>query len=194
MVINIFGNTIIDNGNYGILLYFSHYNTISGNNLTANEFGIYLYGSTYNNISSNFIINNNGVGLWFFGSSHNNMVRNNITDNQRSMCFEMQAFNNTIYHNNIVNNALQVLTDADSVNMWNNGSEGNYWSSYNGTDYDGDGIGDTRYIIDYNNQDNYPLIPEFPSWTLMLVALAFVAVAGAIYKKRLTQKPLIDSS
>jgi parallel beta-helix repeat protein len=164
---NLLGNTITNNGNYGVLLYFSSYNTIYGNNLTANELGIYFYGSSYNNVSSNSVINNSGVGFWFFGSSHNKIIRNNITDNQRSMYFEMQAFDNTIYHNNVVNNALQVFADTDSVNVWDNGVEGNYWSRYNGTDGDGNGIGDTPYILDENNQDNYPLmelytIPENP--------------------------------
>jgi len=189
---NIFGNTITNNGNHGVLLYFSDDNTIFGNNLTANEFGIYLYGSSYNNLSSNSIINNIGVGLWFFGSSHNKIIGNNITDNQRSIYFEMQAFNNTIYHNNVVNNALQVFADTDSVNSWDNGVEGNYWSNYNGTDNDGDGIGDTLYVIDENNQDYYPLmtefiIPEFPSWIVLpLFWIAMLVVT--VYKRKLTIK------
>jgi len=60
----------------------------------------------------------------------------------------------------------------DSRNIWDNGypSGGNYWSNYNGTDlYSGpcqnvtgsDGIGDTPYVIDANNQDNYPLMKPY---------------------------------
>jgi len=56
-----------------------------------------------------------------------------------------------------------------SNNTWDNGypSGGNYWSNYTDADlYSGpyqnetgsDGIGDTPYVIDAENQDNYPLM------------------------------------
>jgi RHS repeat-associated protein len=35
---------------------------------------------------------------------------------------------------------------------------GNYWSDYDGVDGDGDGLGDTPYIIDADNQDEHPLV------------------------------------
>jgi len=51
---------------------------------------------------------------------------------------------------------------SDSINTtWDNGCEGNYWSIYNETDLNRDGIGDTPYIIDGNNQDNYPLMNPY---------------------------------
>ncbi len=68
---------------------------------------------------------------------------------------------------------------------------GNYWNDYNGTDNDDNGIGDTPYIIDEDNQDIYPLmepvtIPEFPSW--IILPLLMTATLGIIIcKKRLNQ-------
>jgi hypothetical protein len=47
-----------------------------------------------------------------------------------------------------------------------NGIGGNYWSGYNGTDSDQDGIGDTPYIIDENNTDHYPLMGHFQNFNV----------------------------
>ena len=48
---------------------------------------------------------------------------------------------------------------------------GNHWSDYFSMDVDGDGIGDTPYVIDENNQDNYPLLHPWgtPEVTLLNV-------------------------
>jgi hypothetical protein len=100
-------------------------------------------------------------------------------------------------------------------NTWDAGSTigGNFWSNYKGTDADGDGMGDTPYIIDALNQDNYPAIlpfeipssAQYPSPTLtpseetnstfdpfpitiFIVSVITVAVVGlgllAYFKKR----------
>jgi hypothetical protein len=65
---------------------------------------------------------------------------------------------NRFYHNDF-SNTVQVQTDGLD-NSWDNGypSGGNYWSDYSGSDANGDGIGDTPYIIKGNVSDHYPLM------------------------------------
>jgi parallel beta-helix repeat protein len=188
----IIGNTITDIGHEtaanGIWVSFgASNNTISGNNITNNYVGIFVYMGGGNIISENYITAN-GLGVWISGPS-NRIIRNDIINNGVGVLVDIGV--NSIYHNNFVNNTVQAdIGDASSaVNIWDDGypSGGNYWSNYNGTDNDGDGIGETPYAIDENNQDNYPLvnptiIPEFPSWTPLLLALTMLTVAVGIYR------------
>jgi hypothetical protein len=50
---------------------------------------------------------------------------------------------------------------AGTIDFWDNGFDGNYRSNYNDVDSDKDGIGDTPFVIDPNNQDNYPLMNPY---------------------------------
>jgi len=127
-------NIISSNNNDGIFLCLSS-DLVSGNTITNNDDGIDLFMSSDNVISGNIIYsNNNGIRI----------------DSTRG--------DNVIYHNNF-NNINQVK--SESTNFWDYDSEGNYWSDYTGTDDDQDGIGETPYIINENNKDNYPLTGMF---------------------------------
>jgi parallel beta-helix repeat protein len=111
-------------------------------------------------------------------SNNNTITANNLILNDQGLSLD-NSNSNVIYHNNFINNRRQVydwswdFPGKPSINTWDDGypSGGNYWSDYNGTDfYSGpyqnetgsDGIGDTPYVIDENNQDNYPLMKP---WT-----------------------------
>jgi hypothetical protein len=67
--------------------------------------------------------------------------------------------NNTFFCNNFIDDAQNVkFVSFSAHNNWDNGTVGNYWSAYRGNDTNQDGIGDSPYAINANNQDNYPLM------------------------------------
>ena len=93
-------------------------------------------------------------------------------------------------HSIILGNTINSGTGIELTYCSNNTVEGNYWGDYAGVDNDGDGIGDTSYIIDENNQDNHPLIEqvvisEFPSWIILPLFLAATTFALAVRKRGL---------
>jgi parallel beta-helix repeat protein len=156
--ITIFGNNLQDNGNDGIRLYSASNNLISGNSITSNTY----MGS---------------VNLWN-NSNNNTIYGNKMWDNSVSLIIH-NSKDNLIYHNNIFERYPPSL--RNSSNIWDNGypSGGNYWGDYTGTDKDSDGIGDTPYILNDNNNDNYPLMAPFnissvtlelPEWAYQLPA------------------------
>jgi hypothetical protein len=56
------------------------------------------------------------------------------------------------------NNFFKKYEGTGSSNFWDNGSIGNYWVDYKGVDDNGDGIGDTPYVISSEAQDRFPLM------------------------------------
>jgi parallel beta-helix repeat protein len=194
------GNTVANNfvfkGGIGIFLHSSFQNEVIGNSVTDASSGITLEFSNENIIDGNIIFGGS-MGIRFDGSNENTVRKNVMKDCELvALAFWRNASQNLFYLNSLINNTRNVQEprpefQAFPINIWDNGTVGNYWSDYNGTDSDGDGIGDTPYVIDENNQDNYPLtephaIPEFPSWIIMPLFL-IVAVVAVIFKKRLTQ-------
>ena len=149
----------------------SNYNSIYGNNITANHaYGVDILSSSNNTIYGNNLTNN-GIGIRLEFSNSNSIYGNNITANKWYGVDILSSSNNIIYHNNFANNTNQVYAE-DYVNVWTYSylSGGNYWSDYNGIDlYSGpyqnetgsDGLGDTPYVINAKNTDNYPLIQSY---------------------------------
>ena len=72
------------------------------------------------------------------------------------------------YHNNFIDAWTAKYTNEgvdpnfidniNGTNKWDSTNGGNYWSDYNGQDVNHDGMGDTPYIVNGFNQDNYPLM------------------------------------
>jgi parallel beta-helix repeat protein len=175
------GNNITNNG-YGVWLFLCGNGIISGNNITNNSRGIYC--DTYvNNIISENNISNNYLGMYFEILEYSIISGNNILNNDYGMILSGCEYND-ICHNNFINNTDQVGPYAsEPTNIWDGGypSGGNYWSDYNGTDANTDGIGDTPYVIDENNQDRYPLMAPFGSDVALINIIPSKTVVGQGY-------------
>jgi parallel beta-helix repeat protein len=168
----IHNNKVIFCHYYGIIIhYFSNNNTISNNNSTNNNWGITIhmnYGDG-NIVNNNTVLDNNENGIVLYTSQGNIVSSNLVSHNGYGVPYQgygvrvQYSEGDKIYHNNIIDNSFQNKPFIlDSLNtIWDNGFEGNYWSDYNGTDSNGDGIGDTPYIIDSNNTDHYPLMNPY---------------------------------
>jgi parallel beta-helix repeat protein len=168
----------------GISLSYASNNLIVNNTVTGFESiqalngvlfaGIYVEGGTSNTITQNNLMYNLN-GMEFINTSYNLIVQNNITSNPiwnfhgpfSTGIYFVGASNNTIYHNNFVNSTYQAKV-PDSINAWDDGYLGNYWSDYK-TEYPsavqmGDsGISNMPYSIDAQNIDRYPLMQPFNS-------------------------------
>ena len=175
-------NTLIENNQIlnGITIKSGSYaNTIKGNIISNAEVGILeepsktYYPTGQNQIYNNTITNNN-VGISLYCStgdtgapSHtaDQIIQNIIKNNTLGIEFlasNHYVYGNIIYHNDFIDNKAQAFAHNPVTNIWDNGPStpqtGNYWSDYKGKDANNDGVGDTPYIINTENQDNYPLM------------------------------------
>jgi parallel beta-helix repeat protein len=111
--------------------------------------------------------------LWF--SSRNTIVANTIADSLAASISFGDSSSNKIYLNNFVDNPSEnkpyvydFYTDGNyrsahpdmtlSTNSWDDGTRGNYWENFEVSDVNGDGAGEASYLINVNNQDDFPLV------------------------------------
>ena len=163
---------------------------------------------------NNLIFGNNITGFvnqairTVFSCSNNIFYGNYIANTEVAVSLQDGAIGNTFYGNTFASDSCKVrMDDGVEGTSWDNGTIGNYWGDYEGTDNNEDGIGDSPYAIKgvkWDNdvggdvsfvagQDNYPLmnpvvIPEFPSWTLLMITLSAVVAIAVVYRRRLCKQ------
>lgn len=173
---------------HGIMLQYSSNCHIVSNEFTGNTDAIYLTNSHDCTLSGNRALENvNGIRL---GNSPNNSISENYIAESSDFGVMLEKSSSNIFsHNYFVDNKIQVFDlllgspeKSDiSINTWDDGSKGNYWSDYTDWDEDGDYIGDIPYIINPDNSDRFPLMrakitiihPEKRIYTVKDIPLTF---------------------
>ena len=172
-------------------------NIVFNNKVTSSTLGIGIDIYASNCILCGNQIINNDIGLRGASEGHDNKFFGNEVIENRYGAKVANIWgigeNNVFYDNNFVDNSQNVNTDTVIVltdkswtahhgGSFDNGVRGNYWSNYNGTDANGDGLGDLPYVIDAERRDNYPLMAPFnissvsidlPAWAAAYSAVAF---------------------
>ena len=128
--------------------------TIANNEIYQNADAVILISSDRSEVFYNEIYLNTR-GLLLNSSSNCLITLNEISDNSGvGVCLDLTAHMNHIYLNTFTNNSPNAICEGQS-NHWDNEVDtGNRWD-----DYSGEG----PYIIDEDDQDNYPIVDLEPT-------------------------------
>ena len=130
------GNRSEHDQNYGILMNFITYSTISNNYVTDAHQG--ATGDT-------MISGAEGKALFIYNSLFNTIENNHFENSGLGIHLTAGSEDNKISRNAFVGNQQQVKYVATRTQEWSVDGRGNYWSDYLGWDRDNDGLGDVSY-------------------------------------------------
>ncbi len=133
----------------------------------------------FRNCSNNQIIGNRVTGFGgqairtVWNCVNNTFFGNYLASNNFAVVLQDGAVDNQFYGNAFTLDSCKIqIDDAVVGTRWDNGTIGNFWGDYNGTDSTGDGVGDLPYMVNgfkwdinvstfvsrFSGQDNYPLM------------------------------------
>ena len=163
-------------------------NTVTGTTFDTDEAGIRIAGG-----NSNVIVGNTIAG------NQKGLTVSNKIDFETFIPIEVLVYNNNFYNDfDVEFTIIGGSHIPNSTISFSNGTHGNFWYKYNGTDVNNDGIGDTPYVISTLPYftDNYPLVeqygnpivevPEFPSWIILPLFMTATLLAVILKKRKHT--------
>jgi parallel beta-helix repeat protein len=143
-------------------------NCVVDNQISQNSFeGLVIRGNA--NIFCNNLVKENHWGGMILESGSNNVFRSNTFQGNGcsgcswptpSLSIEAESINQ-VCRNVFLEKVNDHAWDEHGTGIWDDGVRGNYWDDYTGEDQDGDGLGDTAYILPgdgpQKGQDNFPV-------------------------------------
>jgi parallel beta-helix repeat protein len=202
-------------------------NTIADNTLKENAQGIALISADKNSVTGNTITDNTGTGITLEDSGDNLIENNRVLDNSIGIMLDDASRKNEIYHNSFSNTRNVIAISATAE--WESPSAmaytyhgkviesrmGNYWGDYHGQDQNGDGIGDTPYVISIsgnnngirsttqdvldlfplmNPKDNYYTITPAPGTGVISTPVPVAVVIPSIMETMIPRTPVIPAA
>lgn len=135
--LTVVGNRSVDDQNYGILMNYITYSTLTGNRVEAVRSG--------DGGGDAMIAGAEGKALFIYNSLFNRIEDNRFESSALGIHLTAGSEDNRIAGNAFIGNRQQVKYVASRTQEWSVDGRGNYWSDYLGWDRNADGIGDVAY-------------------------------------------------
>lgn len=135
--LTVVGNRSVDDQNYGILMNYITYSTLTGNRVEAVRSG--------DGGGDAMIAGAEGKALFIYNSLFNRIENNRFESSALGIHLTAGSEDNRISGNAFIGNRQQVKYVASRTQEWSADGRGNYWSDYLGWDRNADGVGDVAY-------------------------------------------------
>ncbi|MHB9800574.1 nitrous oxide reductase family maturation protein NosD [Pseudomonas sp. MT3] len=135
--LTVVGNRSVDDQNYGILMNYITYSTLTDNRVESVRSG--------DGGGDAMIAGAEGKALFIYNSLFNRIENNRFESSALGIHLTAGSEDNRISGNAFIGNRQQVKYVANRQQEWSADGHGNYWSDYLGWDRNADGVGDVAY-------------------------------------------------